>query len=438
MRKLTALLAALALLFLAAGAYGEGSPDLYEIYDRTEAGLKWTGNAVPILDGVVIASPLAVPEEYTELVLWDGAAYRTMNMGLPAAGGTVLVILYETDEETAGIPEYDFVEAGRQLQAGGLIVRFGDWMQSRINRAVYDASALSWQGMDCMLLTLSGDTEYGAPVIAEDGRMAGIAVAEYAEGENRYLALTIRGINDALMEASEKLGGGPADKRPEGYTVTITNGNLATFDWSAVELPQVPEGEKLYHIVADADNSYLTYLEATPDTTQTVQALTPGRVYVSGLASFADAPDELPENYALTSLPEAEPLTDYHFESLVFAVAEPAEGQKMPVPAEKVTEDLLRGGHACILSATSYELTEDVPDATLLITLTAPDGNNYRYESGWMYDRTLMERDEWYVSLKDTGLLDMLDRNGYPEGEYIVSMYIGGKLADSFSFELTK
>ena len=48
MKKMTALLAALALLLLAAGAYGEASPDLYEIYDRTEAGMKWTGNAAVV------------------------------------------------------------------------------------------------------------------------------------------------------------------------------------------------------------------------------------------------------------------------------------------------------------------------------------------------------------------------------------------------------
>ena len=437
MKKLTALLAALALLLLAAGAYGEAAPDLYEIYDRTEAGMKWTGNAVPILEGVVLASPLAIPEEYTELVLWDGTAWRAMSMGLPAAGGKIMVVLYDTDGGAPGLPEYEFVEAGTPLQAGDLLVRFGDWMESRINRAVYDVSILTWQGLDCMLMTLSGDAEPGAPVLTDDGRMAGIVIAEYAEGENRYLALTVRGINSAVLEASEQLSG-PSDRRPEGYTVTVTDGNVATFDWSAVELPKAAEGEKVYHIVADTDNSYLTYLEAAPGITSTTQALTPGRIYVSGLAVFANVPDELPEDYALTVMPEAEPLTDYHFRSLVFAVAAPAEGQAMPVPVAEVTEELLRGGTACILSATSYELTEDVPDASLLMTLTAPDGNNYRYESGWMYDRTLMERDEWYVSLKDTGLLEMLDRNGYPKGEYEVCMYIGGKLADSFRFELTK
>ena len=441
MKKLLALLAVLALLLPAACVYGEGSPDLYEIYDRTEAGLKWAGNAVPILDGVVLASPLAIPEEYTELVLWDGAAYRTMNMGLPAAGGQIMVILYETDGEAPGIPQYEFIEAGRTLQAGSLLVRSGDWMQSRINRAVYDLSSLTLQGLDCLVMTLSGDTEYGSPVITEDGRLAGVIIAEYAEGINRYIALSVQGIDDAVLEASEQLGGRTADTRPEGYTVTVTDGNLATFDWSAAELPQAAEGEKVYHIVADTDNTYLTYLEATPETTQTTQALTPGRIYVSGLAPFAGAPDKLPEEYALTMVPEAEPLTDYHFQSLVFAIAAPAadaEKTALPVPVAEVTEALLRGGTACILSATSYELTEKAPDATLLITLTAPDGNNYRYASGWMYDMSLMERDEWYVSLKETGLLEMLDRDGYPEGEYELAMYIGGKLADSYRFELIK
>ena len=75
---------------------------------------------------------------------------------------------------------------------------------------------------------------------------------------------------------------------------------------------------------------------------------------------------------------------------------------------------------------------------SLLIALTAPDGSNYRYESGWYYDPSIMEKDEWYTSLDDTGLLEMLDESGYPEGIYEMAMYIDGKLADSFSFTLIK
>jgi len=75
---------------------------------------------------------------------------------------------------------------------------------------------------------------------------------------------------------------------------------------------------------------------------------------------------------------------------------------------------------------------------SLLVALTAPDGSNYRYESQWYYDPEIMGEDEWYVSMTDTGLLDMLNQNGYPDGIYEMAMYIDGKLADSFSFELIK
>ena len=439
MKKLIACLAALflALSALPAGAAGEAGPDLYEIARRTESGREWTGNAVPILEGVALAAPSAMPEDPEDTVVWDGTAWQAVGAELPAAGGRLRVILCGASGGGAGIPAYSLAEAGRAVDPGALIVRSGDWMQSRINRAVYDAVPLEWQGLDCLLLTLSGDTESGAAVVTEDGILEGIVIAQYAEGLHRYLALSARGIGTALLEASEQLTAA-SDTRPEGYTVTLSDGNLAVFDWSAAELPEAGEGEKVYHIVADTGNSFLSYQEVTPGLTRAVQMLTPGRTYVSGLAVFAGPPDDLPEEYALTVMPEAEPLSDYSFESLVFAIALPSEDgtRAEPVPEAEITEALLRGGKACLLSATSYTVEGAVPDAPLLITLTAPDGNNYRYESGWSYMQEIMARDEWFVPLSDTGLLEMLDRDGYPEGTYEAAMYIGGKLADSFRFEL--
>ena len=70
------------------------------------------------------------------------------------------------------------------------------------------------------------------------------------------------------------------------------------------------------------------------------------------------------------------------------------------------------------------------------MTLTDPEGNNYRYESGWIYDPSYMADDTWAVALKDTDLLEFLNDSGYPAGIYEIAMYIGGKLADSFTFEL--
>jgi hypothetical protein len=47
------------------------------------------------------------------------------------------------------------------------------------------------------------------------------------------------------------------------------------------------------------------------------------------------------------------------------------------------------------------------------------------------------EKDEWYVTLEMSGLTGLMG-GGYPTGTYEVCMYVDGKLADSFSFTLTK
>ena len=101
-----------------------------------------------------------------------------------------------------------------------------------------------------------------------------------------------------------------------------------------------------------------------------------------------------------------------------------------------MTEELLRSGRAYFYSSSTYQVTEQIQGISLLVTLTDPDGNNYRYESGWIYDPSYMTDDTWAVALKDTDLLEFLNDSGYPAGTYEIAMYIGGKLADSFTFEL--
>ena len=119
-------------------------------------------------------------------------------------------------------------------------------------------------------------------------------------------------------------------------------------------------------------------------------------------------------------------------------LAPDAPKDAMPVAAEEISEAFLRSGRACIYSVSSYNVDREISNCTLLITLTAPDGNCYRYASGWIYMPEYMEKDEWYVTMDEAGLLNMLNNDGYPEGTYSMAMYIDGKLADSFSFTLIK
>ncbi len=440
MKKFGALLAALIMLMAAACASAETAPDLVDLYDASDSGKVWLGTAIPILEGVLVASEAVLPDEPKSLEAWDGTSFRNVTMVLSTAGGKVLVMLLDPEGETLALPPYSFADTGKALNPDELVVRSGDWMRSRINRAVYDAVPIAWQDLDCMVLTLSGDTEPGALLQTVDGKLAGMIAAEYAEGIHRYIALTADQITGCIYEAAELLDDSEAETEPlEGYKVTADR-NIVTFDWSAAELPEIPEGFTLYHIVADTESSYLNFSQVLKDETSVTMLLTPGRMYESGLEVFADGntPDRLPEKMARIKLPEAEPVTEHSFRSIAFAIAETPKNGSDPVPAEEITEELLRSGNACIWSVTSYSVEETMPTTDMLITLTAPDGNNYRYESGWYYDSNVQGNDAWYVSLNETGLLELLNQNGYPAGIYEVSMYIEGKLADSFSFTLIK
>ena len=128
MKKWTALLIALVMLVSAGTVIAEtaASPDLYDLYDATEAGKTWIGTAVPVMDGVAVASPVGLPEKVTMLVIWDGSAYRPVSAALPVADGKVLVLLHETDGAKPAIPAYDFLNTGIMPQTGDLMVRSGD------------------------------------------------------------------------------------------------------------------------------------------------------------------------------------------------------------------------------------------------------------------------------------------------------------------------
>ena len=418
--------------------------NLYDLYNGTGAERTRVGTGIPILEeGVLIISPAVLPAEPEHLEVWDGTAFRNVLAAIHTSRGKLTVLLYETEGESSGIPPYSFAEAGSLLRPGELTVRSGNRADAGSARAVYDISPAEWLNLDCVIVTLSGDAEPGSAMLNPEGELAGIVVAEYAEGLYRYIVLTVDQIAQSLMEASDLLAADGTDTNPpEGYKVTV-NGNEVTFDWSEVMLPELPEGYSLFHVVADTESSYLTYVRVKDGATSAGMLLTPGRMYESGLMILEDGniPDGLPGQVVLTALPEAEPLTEHSFQSLVFAIGELAEDapeSAMPVPAEEITEELLRSGRACIYSVTSYDVEEEISGLGLLVTLTSPDGSNFRWESGWVYGPAYKERDEWYVRMSETGLLDLLNQAGYQDGTYEMCMYIDGNLADSFSFILAR
>ena len=304
--------------------------------------------------------------------------------------------------------------------------------------SVSGGAPLTWEEADCMILTLSGAAAPGDPVLTDGNELAGMIVAEYAEGSNRYIALTAQGILSLMVQMYAMPGEeGWSDGPEEGYTVTVES-NRVTFDWSGVKA-EVPEGEHLWLVVLDTANDYLNYVPADQEQQACTMLLTPGRTYLSGLTVSAGTPSTVPEKYAVTALPEAEPLREHDFRPVMTTLALSENGEtiteRISEPVRTITADGLRAEGMHFYSWSVYTVAEQLED-TLLITMTMPDGTNYRFASGWVYDPSYMSEDIWSLSLQAMGFTEALEKEGYPEGTYQVAFYVGGKLADSFTFEV--
>ncbi len=444
MKKITAMILALMmalLTFAAAAAAGEASlqPDLYDLYDMSGEKPKWLGVAISAYEGILLVPTVTMPEKLSFLSISDGRNTWQAEAAAPDATETLALIVSDVETVRPSIGMCRLVDSGSDISPANCYVLTGDENMSRINRIVYSMTPVTWRGMDCLLVTMSGPAGLGSPLLTGDDRLAGIAVAEWTEGENRMLFLAPDGLYQSMSEALETFTGvngqyGP----PAGFEVTA-DGNVVTFNWANMQMPETKEGEALYLVVADTKNSYLTYYRIDQDT-ECEMVLTPGRTYSSGILASADTPDRLPDATVETVLAPAEKLTDYEFTSKICAVAEaPEDGLKdgeLPVPVTEVTEELLRSGRAHFYSSTTYRVTEPIEGIPLLITLTDPDGQNYRYLSEWLYDPSYMNDDTWAVSFAETGLLGFLNESGYPKGTYVIDFYIGGKLADTCVFEL--
>ena len=443
MKKYLVLLLAL-LVALNSAAFAEEdtekAKDLFDVWDYGDESMTWICTAIPVAEGAVMISPANLPEKQDQLAVTDGKNVWEIKAVIPGQDGQLALLLYDPGTTVPRYGVWDLLSYGSSVPVTSCYVRTGDEMGSRINRRILSSESVRWQDDPYLMLTLSGPVPPGSPVLTTDGNLAGLVVSEYAEGINRFLAIPADGIAMRLTEISLKLNNMPDwGEPPEGLKITAEK-NVVTVDWKEMKLPETQEGEELYLVMLDGANSYLNYYPVLTAQRKLTFILTPGRFYMFGIGAFTGAPSELPARFATVSVPPAGKLTDHDFRPILTAIAE-SEGKTLkdgekPVPVTAVTEDLLRSGRAWFYSSSCYQVSESISNISLLVTLTDPDGVNYRYESNWLYDPSYMNEDIWYLSMQETGLTSSLDQNGYPKGIYEVAFYVGGDLADQFSFEL--
>ena len=446
MKRLLALMGVLMLMVScawaedAADASEDGrEADLLDIWQTDGENRKWITAAAQTMDGMLVTSSAVLPEKTDSLTVSDGQKEWKVEAVIPDSTEAVAMVFFDTSRDLPALTGWTMMPYGESVQASTCTVRSGDGNGGRSDTKVLSAAAMQWRNSRVLLLDLEGKVPLGTAVLNAKGELVGIVFAEYAEGPNRVLAMPVEEIVRCMSEAGDLLTHlGSWGDPPEGFCVTADQ-NFVTIDWSGMTLPEKAEGENLYLVVADLANDYLNFYPAETETRTFSAILVPGRIYISGILASAESPSDLPERFEVTVIPPARKLTEYDFQPILTAVAEMPEDAKdgdTPVPANEVTEELLRSGRAYFYSVSAYEVKEQIEGKTLLVTLTDPLGNVYRYESSWVYAPQYMNEDIWFIPLTESGLLWSLDQSGYPKGEYQMAYYVEGELADSFSFEI--
>ena len=413
--------------------------DLFDLWNTEGESPDWVANAVPASEGVLIAPPAVLDIPPDQLVVSDGVYAWEASAVVPDELERFALVFYNAGEVAPCVGYWSLLPMNESRPDHDCTVIFGDRMGSRIIRGVVEADQIVNRGQRCYLLTLTDPAPVGSPVLTSDGLLAGIVTAEWAEGGNRVVMLPADGVAASVLSITGMMASQEGIEPPQGLAVTMEK-NEVTIDWSEMVLPEKAEGQSACMVVRDTANNYLTWYPMEGGERNAVMTLTPGRYYIIGPVVTYGMPDDDPSSFVSIYIPKAGKYTDYGFTPVCTAIAEAPEGglkrDELPVPVTEVTEELLRSGRACFYSHSAYEVTETISGLTLLVSLTDPKGNNYCYESSWTFMPEYKEADIWYIPLKDSGLTGWLDAHGYPKGVYEVAYYIGGGLADSFTFEL--
>ena len=412
--------------------------DVFDIYDLSGDVYTWKGTAVLLLPGVLLTSAANLPAETEHTGLSDGSGLWKASAVLPLFEGRTAFILFDAETEPPAVTPWPLMVSRSPTVARDIYVYHVTGTGDRVSRSVSGISSRGPEDPDSMVLMLKGDAAPGDPILTDGGELAGMITAEYAEGEYRYAAVSAQGILNLLAQLYSLNENDRFNSHPEeGFAVTREE-NRVTFDWSGVQ-KETEAGQHLWLVVQDTGNDYFNYLQADEETRNCTMLLTPGRTYLSGLAVSSEKPATLPDRFAVTTLPESEKLTAHAFSAVKTGLILAEGSDSISVPKEKtetvISPEDLRSRKVHFYSWSTYTVAEK-SEETLLISLTGPDGMNYRYGSGWVFDPAYMAADIWSLPLETMGFIETLEWKGFPEGSYQMTFYVGGKEADSFVFLL--
>ena len=438
------ILAFLCLLCLLAGVIPAGAEELSPVYvlmSITPAGERTSlGTAVLLGDSsTLVTTQWAAMADSGLYAVGSGGTLAIARVSVPASGSDLVTL---TLREPSPAQPVQLGEADENLTCVGL--RRGETQPEScsadlLTLAVYEQSA-------CMLYTGLESMLPGALLFNGQGQLAGLTMAAYGEGLNRYVAYP----TDVLQ--ARLSGEAPADIAAaqeqvgwlSGMEVTAERGEM-TVRWDVQDLPEQPEGSAVYLLWQDMGNDYVSYGEVDWTEGYATFACVPGRSYLVWLQqSLTGEPDLATlsaENAVLAEAAQTAPFTEYGFhDEIMYLTSVPenhgyGDTEQIPPLGDFTVAGLTAEGFCCYLQAVSvYEVTE-TQTATLVLALQAPDSSMYTELAEYVFMPELNGNDTWHADITEL-VRDCLDYSGGLPGEYTLSYYLDGQLAASFTFTL--
>lgn len=293
--------------------------------------------------------------------------------------------------------------------------------------------------LDACLVSAPASLAPGAVVLDASGRLSGMVVAAWGEKPGYFAALTRQAMAQDFISVQQAAQA--ADNWLDHPALTYAEG-LLTIDWSA-EVQTTEDSQMHVYLIDEGNHFYSWYLVSGAESTLEIP-VTPGRSYGLWLQHSESEDrdwDSAPMSpSARIAIPQAQPLTDYGFQSqLCYLASAPAEetpdpAALLPQMAEISPATLTDESLRLYLQVTdTYQVAEEMETA-LTIALTTPDGQCFSLLSGYIYMPSLNDGDCWHAEVTDILRGPMEMGSGYVPGEYSLAYYIGGEYAGGTAF----
>lgn len=435
MKRWTAMLCALALLFAALPALAQDdAAAVLALYDHRAEGDVYLGTAVCCGGRLLTVAGTAVTGAQA-LYLTDGQRVMEIDAFRGAQSGLAF-ITPRGAEAGEGLPLAEAL-AGQPVTL----------LSSDGKRAVTtDASPLApvtWQAQPCYLTEAAAPVPLGAAAVNEAGCVVGLIAACWGEGIDRYVVLPLAAAVQAPA-GEDQLSRAASAQDVAGYTVTA-EGQRLTVDWSSCQLPKKAQNGVVSVYVMDMDNPY--YMWETAEATSGSLSFpgVPGRTYALWVRCAAQAPEtpELPNGaYQTVTMPESVAFVGHGYREeemyLGLLPAGLASGAEL-LKAEEVpvTLDLLEEGDKdpYFQAVSTYQVEEDVT-CEMLLVLTTPEGYAYLTEGSFIFMTDLADGDMWNCSLRPLFDAYAEHAGGLCPGAYTISYYFDGALVNTMTYDL--